>query len=100
MSDSPQRPTRKSPDVRRAACDQLMQEIQNWNGWNNQITTEDLIRSAAYDGYHFAKNLDRGGYLLPDADLVEVLDSYCHMVTSAEDAAVAKWVSASGGATP
>jgi len=93
------RPTRRSPEVLRAAAEAMAPEVAQWC---EEPVSEEIIsgleKALRYDqdGYELAQALERAWGISPDAELVEILDSAWSHLWDAERKAVCDWVKANG----
>jgi hypothetical protein len=96
----PRRPHSQDRRIRERAADLLMPEIIRWLGddWREEQSDEyrkdliDALNCSDADGYALAVHLERHSHWSPNAELVEILDSF--PVWNAEQEAVKEWVAA------
>ena len=92
------RPDRRDPAIVRQASDKLAPSIAAWMTEYETTVDEvsaDLAHVARWgdtDGYKLAADLERQKYYSPDAELVEILDSFAHCLSEAHRLAVRQWV--------
>ena len=94
------RPSRRSPDVQRPACGEILHDVLTWlqpDRAEPEEVLEDLVKAADEDAYQFARNLEHRGWY-PDANLVEVLGGYD--TWRVHDRAVKDWVFRHGIVSP
>jgi hypothetical protein len=95
-----ERPNRSHPSIRAKAIDQMTKDVMAYlrNQGHDDENEEDIARQlreafwVREDGYHAAKELDEQFHWSPDAELVEVLDSFGHYMYLAHDDAIKAWV--------
>jgi hypothetical protein len=95
-----ERPSRSHPAIRARAIDRMVKDVMKYlrDDGDKDATEEDIARQLEdafcyrEDGYHAARELDDQHGWSPDAELVEVLDSFSHYMYSAHDDAIKAWV--------
>lgn len=105
------RPSERNPEIIEAAADMLLPTIWDWvtasssteNYPNDERETVrlELIRAIksstrGFDGYDLAKTIERQSMWEPDAELVDILDSYSRFLNQAHRDAVKAWVIENG----
>lgn len=105
------RPSERNPKIMEAAADMLLPTIWDWvtasssmeDYPNDEMETVRLelikaIKSSTrgFDGYDLAKTIERQSMWEPDAELVDILDSYSRFLNQAHRDAVKAWVIESG----
>lgn len=89
----PPRPTSGDYDVLEAACTEIKADVDAWLGEGNSASEgllQTLILCADPDAYNFARNLEVRASWKPNAELVDVLESYSSYASWFER--IAKWV--------
>ena len=97
------RPLRNDPAIRAAAVQQLVDECVKWDADSpcRATWTSAFDRIAlSQNGYEIARDLERYANVMPDAELVEILDSASGYLWSAHDRAVEEWVEANSITAP
>lgn len=89
------RPRQTDEPIRRAAAASLADDCAAWDG--NTKTAENWIEPLMrchdwHDGYALARDLDRYSSVMPDAELVEILDGAASHLTKVHEDAVRAWV--------
>lgn len=88
------RPTRPTPEMRHHAASLLVDELgpETEAEKERMITALSLCPAWYRNGYEMAKWLESNHYWEPDAQMVETLDSFRHMVDSQIEKAQEQWV--------
>ena len=101
MSET-ERPTRNDPRVKAYVIEHLAKDCADWEGadgegqeWSRALARCNLNGN----GYDIAKDLDRYCGVMPDAELVEILDGAQSYAWTAHDELIKAWV-AENGITP
>lgn len=101
------RPSERTPEIMEAAVDMLMPTVWDWviesssagscSSDEREMVRLKLIKAVKnstrdFDGYDLAKTIEQQFMWDVDASLVEILDSYSHLLYKAHRNAVKAWV--------